>query len=34
LLPIEGADHFTVLESLAPPDGVLTNALAEMIGND
>lgn len=34
LLPIEGADHFTVLECLAAPDGVLTNALAEMIGDD
>ena len=34
LLPIEGADHFTVLESLAAPDGVLVNALAEMVGYD
>jgi len=30
LLPIEGADHFTVLESLADPDGALTQALVEM----
>lgn len=31
LLPVEGADHFTVLESLAAPDGVLMKALATMI---
>jgi arylformamidase len=31
LLPISGADHFTILEHLADPDGVLTQALMEMI---
>lgn len=31
LLPVEGADHFTVLESLAAPDGMLMKALAEII---
>jgi len=30
LLPIDGADHFTILESLADPDGALTRALVEM----
>jgi arylformamidase len=30
LLPIEGANHFTVLESLASPDGALTKALVEL----
>jgi arylformamidase len=30
LLPVEGADHFTILESLADPKGVLTQALVEM----
>lgn len=30
LLPVEGVDHFTILESLADPDGPLTQALVEM----
>ena len=32
LLPIDGADHFTILEALADPQGALTLALREMIG--
>jgi arylformamidase len=31
LLPVDGANHFTILESLADPDGALTHALAEMV---
>jgi dipeptidyl aminopeptidase/acylaminoacyl peptidase len=31
LVPVGGADHFTVLESLADPNGALTNALVEMV---
>jgi len=31
LLPVDGANHFTILESLAVPDGALTHALAEMV---
>jgi arylformamidase len=31
LLPVDGADHFTILESLAKPDGALTQALVEMV---
>jgi arylformamidase len=27
LLPIDGADHFTILETLARPDGELMQAL-------
>jgi len=30
LLPIDSADHFTILESLADPHGALTQALAKM----
>jgi hypothetical protein len=30
LLPVAGADHFTILESLADPDGALTQALVAM----
>jgi len=30
LLAVDGADHFTILESLADPDGALTQALAGM----
>ena len=30
LLPVGGADHFTILESLADPHGALTQALVEM----
>ena len=31
LLPIDGADHFTILEALAYPKGALTEALLGMI---
>jgi acetyl esterase/lipase len=31
LIPIDGADHFTILEALAHPDGVLTQALLAMV---
>jgi arylformamidase len=31
LLPVEGANHFTILESLADPDGALTHALVKMV---
>jgi arylformamidase len=33
LLPIDGANHFTILEALAQPQGVLTQALIDMIGD-
>jgi hypothetical protein len=32
LLPIDGADHFTILEALANPQGELTQALLAMVG--
>jgi acetyl esterase/lipase len=32
LLPVDGADHFTILEALARPEGVLTRALLAMLG--
>jgi acetyl esterase/lipase len=32
LLPVAGADHFTILEALADPHGALTRALLDMIG--
>ena len=32
LLPIDGADHFTILEALADPQGALTEALVDLIG--
>ncbi|MPZ45558.1 MAG: hypothetical protein GEV05_19635 [Betaproteobacteria bacterium] len=32
LLPVDGADHFTILEALADPQGSLTRALLDMIG--
>jgi len=32
LLPVDGADHFTILEALADPRGVLSRALVGMIG--
>jgi arylformamidase len=32
LLPVEGANHFTVLEALARPDGELTRAFLKMLG--
>src|SRR5713226_2938384 len=31
LLPIDGADHFTILDALADPQGALTRALLDMI---
>jgi arylformamidase len=31
LLPVAGADHFSILESLAEADGALTRALVEMV---
>jgi arylformamidase len=31
LLPIDGADHFTILEALADPNGALTEALVSLI---
>jgi arylformamidase len=31
LLPVDGADHFTILEQLADPQGALTGALLAMI---
>jgi acetyl esterase/lipase len=31
LLPVDGADHFTILEALADPQGVLTQALLDLI---
>jgi len=32
LLPVDGADHFTILGALARPEGVLTRALLAMRG--
>ena len=32
LLPVDDADHFTILEALARPEGVLTQALLAMLG--
>jgi acetyl esterase/lipase len=32
LLPVDGANHFTILEALADPHGALTQALVEMVG--
>jgi arylformamidase len=32
LLPVDGANHFTILEALADPQGALTRALLDMIG--
>jgi arylformamidase len=31
LLPIDGADHFTILETLARPDGELMKALLTLV---
>jgi arylformamidase len=31
LLPVDGADHFTILDALARPEGVLTRALPAML---
>jgi arylformamidase len=31
LMPVSGANHFTILESLADPDGALTHAVVEMV---
>jgi hypothetical protein len=32
LLPVDGADHFTILDALAQPEGVLMRALLAMLG--
>ena len=32
LLPVDGADHFTILDALARPEGVLARALLAMLG--
>ena len=32
LLPVDGADHFAILDALAGPEGVLTRALLAMLG--
>ena len=32
LLPVDGADHFTILDALARSEGVLTQALLAMLG--
>ena len=32
LLPVDGADHFTILDAPARPEGVLTQALLAMLG--
>jgi arylformamidase len=31
LVPVDGADHFTILETLASPDGVLAQALMRLV---
>ena len=31
LLPIDGADHFTILETMARPDGELMQALLTLV---
>ena len=33
LLPVDGANHFTILDTLADPRGVLTQAVIEMSGS-
>jgi acetyl esterase/lipase len=33
LLPIDGADHFTILETMARPDGELMQALLSLVRN-
>ena len=32
LLPVDGADHFTILDAMARPESVLTQALLSMLG--
>ena len=32
LLPVDDADHFTILDALARPEGILTRALLAMLG--
>jgi hypothetical protein len=32
LLPVDGADHFTILDALARPESILTRALLAMLG--
>jgi acetyl esterase/lipase len=34
LLPVDSANHFTILEALADPQGALTRALLDMIGRN
>ena len=34
LLPADSANHFTILEALADPQGALTRALLDMIGRN
>jgi hypothetical protein len=33
LLPVDGANHFTILETLADPQGVLSQAFLAMLGD-
>jgi arylformamidase len=33
LLPIDGANHFTILETLSHPDGALTQALLNLVAD-
>jgi hypothetical protein len=33
LLPVDGANHFTILETLADPQGVLAQAFLAMLGD-
>ena len=32
LMPVDGADHFTILDALARPEGALTRAFLAMLG--
>jgi hypothetical protein len=34
LLPVDGANHFTILETLADPQGVLAQAFLAMLGDE
>src|SRR5713101_6974324 len=34
LLPVDGADHFTILDALSRPEGVLARALLGMLGRE
>jgi arylformamidase len=33
LLPVDGCDHFTVLETLAHPDGALARAVVDLVSS-